>query len=219
MDAAQLKEKMQQKRDTLSDAHATRLHRAISWLQCAQQQAGEPDVQFISLWIAFNACYGVAEEKLQSLAEREMFQRFIYKLVKQDSQKLIYNALWEKYSGPVKALIKNPYVYQPFWLAQRDSEAADWQVRFDKSSVAALNALSRQHVPELLGIVLDRLYVLRNQIMHGGATFRSSVNRTQVRDGCHLLNHLLPIIVDLMLEAAQEDWGDIYYPVVNIQTP
>ena len=214
--AAELKEQMQSKRDVLSDAHATRLHRAISWLGCAAAQQQEADLQFISLWVGFNACYGVAEEKLQTLAERELFQRFIYKLVKHDKQQQIYNALWEKYSGPVKALIKNPYVYQPFWLAQRDASAADWRERFEKSSVAALNALSRQQVGELLCIVLDRLYVLRNQIMHGGATFRSSVNRSQVQDGCHLLGHLLPIIISIMLQADNEDWGDIYYPVVNI---
>jgi hypothetical protein len=216
--AAELKQDMQQKRETLSDAHATRLHRAISWLSCAEQQAAEADLQFISLWISFNACYGVAEEKLQSLAERDMFQRFIYKLVKHDQQKAIYTALWETYSGPVKALIKNPYVFQPFWLAQRGdgNMCEEWRNRFDKSSVAALNALSRQQVAELLSIVLDRLYVLRNQIMHGGATFKSSVNREQVNDGCRMLKHLLPIIINIMLNADDEDWGEIYYPVVSV---
>lgn len=216
--AAELKQYMQQKREILTDAHATRLHRAISWLNCAEQQAAEADLQFISLWIGFNACYGVAEEKLQSLAEREMFQHFISKLVKHDQSKAIYTTLWETYSGPVKALIKNPYVFQPFWLAQRgDVQMADeWRSRFDQSSVAALNALSRQQVAELLGIVLDRLYVLRNQIMQGGATFQSSVNRAQVQDGCRMLNHLLPIIIHIMLNAADENWGEIYYPVVSI---
>lgn len=35
----------------------------------------------------------------------------------------------------------------------------------------------------VLMILFDRLYVLRNQIIHGGATWNSSVNRDQVRDG------------------------------------
>ena len=33
------------------------------------------------------------------------------------------------------------------------------------------------------GFVFDRLYVLRNQLVHGGSTWNSGINRTQVRDG------------------------------------
>ncbi|WP_425067816.1 hypothetical protein [Reyranella sp.] len=38
--------------------------------------------------------------------------------------------------------------------------------------------------------ILDRLYVLRNQLLHGGATWNSSVNRSQVRDGAAVLSRL-----------------------------
>jgi hypothetical protein len=33
-----------------------RLHRSISWLSAAEKQTEDPDLYFISLWIAFNAC-------------------------------------------------------------------------------------------------------------------------------------------------------------------
>ena len=41
-----------------------RLHRALSWLNRAEQLADDPDSQFIFLWIAFNAAYalGYAQE-------------------------------------------------------------------------------------------------------------------------------------------------------------
>lgn len=81
--------------------------------------------------------------------------------------------------------------------------------------MAALNSLSRQNVPELLAIVLDRLFVLRNQILHGGATYQSQLNRKQVNDGVQLLIALLPIVIEIMLSTPDEDWGDIYYPVVS----
>jgi hypothetical protein len=76
-------------------------------------------------------------------------------------------------------------------------------------------ALSKKNVNYLLRIVLDRLYVLRNQLIHGGATYKSSVNRAQVRDGGNLLMSLLPVIVEMMMVHSKEDWGKIYFPVVG----
>jgi hypothetical protein len=142
--------------------------------------------------------------------------RFVEKLVKHDTEKKIYAILWETYSGPVKALIKNPFVFHGFWVAKRhDKNDESWQDEFNRLSVSALNSLSRQQVPELLSIVLDRLFVLRNQLLHGGATYKSQVNREQVKDGADLLGALMPTVVEIMLNAPEEDWGEIYYPVIK----
>jgi hypothetical protein len=211
-----LKATLREKRDHMSQAHATRLHRALSWLACAAKQEDDADLQFISLWVSFNACYAVDEGGSESLAERFAFQRFVEKITQLDTHKYIYACLWQTYSGPVKALIKNPYVYHGYWAAKRlDVQNDEWAKGFDQSSVAALNCLSRQNVPELLAIVLDRLFVLRNQILHGGATYQSQLNREQVNDGVQLLIALLPIVIEIMLSTPDEDWGDIYYPVVS----
>ena len=67
----------------------------------------------------------------------------------------------------------------------------------------------------MLGVVLDRLYVLRNQLMHGGATWNSKVNRQQVKDGCSIMMTLMPAIIETMMGAKDEDWGEIFYPVVS----
>lgn len=211
-----LKATLREKRVHMSQAHATRLHRALSWLACAAKQEDDADLQFISLWISFNACYAVDEWGSESLAERFAFQRFVEKITQLDTHKHIYSCLWQTYSGPVKALIKNPYVYHDYWAAKcLDVQNDEWAKGFAQSSVAALNSLSRQNVPELLAIVLDRLFVLRNQILHGGATYQSQLNRKQVNDGVQLLIALLPIVIEIMLSTPDEDWGDIYYPVVS----
>ena len=67
----------------------------------------------------------------------------------------------------------------------------------------------------ILSILFDRLYVLRNQLVHGGATWNSDVNRDQVRDGASLLGCLLPIFVDLMMDNPQHEWPMPNYPVVD----
>ena len=212
----QLKASLRESRSKLPEMQATRLHRALSWLGCASEQTNNIDLQLISLWVSFNALYAVDEGGSESLAEKFAFLRFVDKLVKHDQGKQIYALLWETYSGPVKALIKNPYVYHGFWVAKRkDINDDGWKAQFDQLSVSALNNLSRQQVPELLSIVLDRLFVLRNQLLHGGATYKSQVNREQVNDGAMLLGSLVPIMIEVMLNSPDEDWGEIYYPVVS----
>lgn len=206
-------------RDDLRKSHAVRLHRAISWLKCASQQRDNPDLRFVSLWVAFNACYANGEDVDKNLGERDAFRTFVGKLVKHDANRCIYDLLWEKFSGPVKALIENRYVFQPFWEGQRSlaqgNGDAQWSQRFERHKKNALQYLAHARVTLLLAEVLDRLYVLRNQVMHGGATFGSRINRVQVRDGCNMLAMLMPVLVDIMLDAKDEDWGAIHYPVVD----
>jgi hypothetical protein len=52
-------------------------------------------------------------------------------------------------------------------------------------------------------------------MMHGGATYKSKVNRAQVKDAVNILKLFIPIIIDIMIENRNEDWGEIYYPVVG----
>jgi hypothetical protein len=198
------------------DALTLRLHRAISWLDVALEQQ-DSDQRFINLSIAFSACYQLAPGSVafdNTAAEQNRFGEFAKMLTSCDSEKKLFDLLWHKYSGPVKSLIKNPYVYALFWQAQRDPNL-DWRSAFDASSVAALNALSRKLVPELLAIVLERLFVLRSQVFYGGATYKSQLNREQLQDAVALLEDLLPVIIHLMLENPNLDWGENIYPPIS----
>jgi hypothetical protein len=207
----ELKQNLRAHREDFTQVHSTRLHRSLSWLKAAddQLQAGNVDQGFINLWISFSACFYIEGE--------ESIAPFIEKLVALDDQQRIYACLWNEYSGSVKALIKNPYVFAEFWQTQRlkDEHAeSTWRISFDQSSVEALNCLSRKKVAPLFSIVLDRLYVLRNQVLQGGATYQSQVNREQVGDGVTLLSNIMPIIISIMLNSSEEDWGNIAYPVI-----
>jgi len=209
-----LKQRLRDQRDLLNELQSTRLHRALSWLLAAEQHQKDDDLRFICSWISFSACCYVEESGDFPLEEQQPFQQFIQQLVALDKNERIYDCLWHQFSGPVKALIKNPYVFSPFWESQRRGNDY-WKAAFDQSSVAALNFLSRKKVPELLGIVLDRLYVLHNQVVRGGATYQSRVNREQVIDGGDLLEALMPVIIDIMLTHNDHGWGELAYPVVN----
>lgn len=221
-DHEELKNALRAKRASMSENHGTRLHRAISWLKCASEQADNPDLQFISLWVSFNACYSSDNDGASELSQREEFMQFVRRLARHDAKKSIYECLWEKYSGPVRLLIDNYYVYAPFWSFQQrqmhatgELDATEWRNGFEHTVRTALACLGDADVPGLLSIVLSRLYVLRNQLMHGGATYKSKINRRQVRDGANLLTALMPVIIRIMLAAPEEEWGVISWPVTK----
>lgn len=209
---SQLKQQVLDISDQADQNHTIRLHRAVSWYKAAVN-AEVDDIGFINLWISFHACHFVDDENI-GLSDQSSFREYIEKVVEFDHKGDLYRCLWQRYSGPVKALIKNPYVFSPFWQSQRTG-SNDWQKSFEISSVAALNALSRGNVKDLLIIVLDRLYVLKQQVLQGGATYLSKVNRDQIQDGSKILLELIPIFIEIMLVNYNDDWGDLAYPVIN----
>ena len=110
----------------------------------------------------------------------------------------------------------NRYVYHPFWQHQNGAPGyEDWEHKLERGRIAINHALREHDTVRILSILFDRLYVLRNQLVHGGATWNSDVNRDQVRDGASLLGCLLPIFVDLMMDNPQHEWPMPNYPVVD----
>lgn len=212
--ASYLKEKLRELYEIESENDIIRLHRAISWVKCAEE-TNNTDLKFITLWIAFNACYADNDNHDMSLTEKKRFKDFISRLVMLDKEERFFKLLWFKFSGPVRLLIDNKFAYKQFWDAQR-GEKVDWERLFKQSKIDSRNYLAHQQVAELLGLVLDRLYTVRNQLIHGGATYNSKVNRSQVKDASQILEFLLPIIIDIMLTNIDEDWGVINYPVIKV---
>ena len=201
------------KQTIITEILTIRIHRAISWLKSAEKQEGNLDMKFVSLWVSFNACYAVDINGLSSKSEKAKLRDFTSSLVEFDRTRL-YNLFWEKFSGPVKVLIENKFVFEKFWEYTR-GESDDYQLAFDKSITHATNCLSKQNIEGLLEVVLERLYTLRNQLIHGGATYNSKLNRAQLRDACNIMQLLVPIIIDIMLENGDHNWGEIAYPVVK----
>lgn len=195
---------------------ALRLHRALSWLNRAEQLADDADTEFILLWIAFNAAYATEIDERYRLSEQSHFREFVGKLISLDKQKRFQTLVWTEFSGSIRVLLDNPYVFHDFWSHHRgEIEAAEWQRRFEAAKKAAHQAMSRMDTETVLVISLSRIYVLRNQLMHGGATWNSSVNRDQVRDCGRLLAKLVPLILEVMLDNPDALWGDACFPVIE----
>lgn len=71
-----LKERHRLERDQQHPNLSLRIHRALSWLNRAEQ-ADDADGRFIFLWIAFNAAYATDIDEQRRLSEQETFKAFL----------------------------------------------------------------------------------------------------------------------------------------------
>jgi hypothetical protein len=89
-----------------------------------------------------------------------------------DTGKRIHQLLFQRYTGPIRTLVDNRYLFEPFWRAVRDHDSSGrWEGAFNDAKKAAMFAATGSDTLKLVSIVMDRLYVLRNQLVHGGATY------------------------------------------------
>ena len=96
------------------DKFGLRIHRALSWLARAELCENDDDARFIFLWIALNSA---SADEIQRLGatEQSVLDQFLNRLVSLDRQNLLYELVWTKFAGPVRLLLDNQFVFQPFW--------------------------------------------------------------------------------------------------------
>lgn len=208
-------------RDACSESLRLRIHRALSWLKQGYSENDDEiqednlDFRFISLWIAFNAAYANEINERIFAADKSDFRHFLQNVCALDSEKQIYHLLWQTFSGSIRIFLNNRFVFQPFWDFHNGKiTEAEWYQRFQIAQKNAHQALSQQDTEKLLLILFDRLYTLRNQLIHGGATFNSYANRRQLADACCILSRFIPIILNIMLNHADQNWGKPFYPFI-----
>jgi len=211
----ELKARQRAERDGHDENLGLRVHRALSWLKRAEL-ADDPDGRFIFLWVAFNAAYANEIDGEKGRTQQQAFFQFLQKLQELDDNGLLDRLVWQEFTRSIRLLLDNRYVFASFWEWQKGNlDEATWEERFSKGKADANRALARQNTANVLAIVLRRTYVLRNQIVHGGATWNSQVNRAQVNDCVQLLGQLVPTVVEIMMNHPNTLWGDASYPVVR----
>ena len=83
-----LKQRHRQVRDGHPASLTLRVHRALSWLNRAEQ-AEDVDGKFIFLWIAFNAAYAQELDDNDRTSDKATFKAFLQKLCDLDASKRI----------------------------------------------------------------------------------------------------------------------------------
>ena len=200
-----------------------RIRRAESWWRRSVETSSDTD-KFIFLWIAFNAAYGVEAplaDPAMRIGESEKFRAFCEEVVRRDDHNILHDLLLNTYSGPVRVLLNNHFVYEPFWKwVSGIPQAAFWETQFRKENNRAFGAVMRGETSVVLKVVLSRLYTLRNQIFHGGATYATGWGQDQVRDGSSIMASIVPAIIAVMRADIERNpdsdvWGKVAYPRVG----
>ena len=141
---------------------------------------------------------------------------FLRKLVKLDVEKGLHSIIWNEYPSSIRVLLNNKYVFQPYWEYQKGMIPKErWEEKFRDRKKRTNRSLQRSDTLQILADILEPLWTLRNQLIHGGATWDGDLNRPQVKDGANILGLLVPLITHLMMNNYREPWGELLYPVLG----
>ena len=210
---SELKEIHRERRENFKEEFSLRIHRGLSWVQRAEKELEDPDASFIFYWIAFNSIYADIDAK--EAPEKSKFNNFFNQILKLDDGKKVYSLLWIRFHDEIKSLLNNQFIFQPFWWHMIDKSAPNWEDSFNKANKRVEHALREQNSHVIISILMERLYVLRNQLIHGGSTWNSGKNRDQVVDGNKFLKDFVPCLLEIMLKNPNENWGDNNYPILR----
>lgn len=188
-----------------------RLHRAFSWMERAEKvrDDADADVALLCRWIALNALYGRWNaEALEPEQDRRCWQRFYGRLVTLDRSDHLGTMLTRE-RELVLSVLEDAYLSRYFW--QSPSSAAANRSRELRAEAAGW--YRQRNWSPVLDRLLDRIYLLRCQLVHGAATFGSRLNRTSLQRCNRMLEHLLAAMVSVVIDhGADEDWGLMCYP-------
>ena len=206
--AAALKTKWESSSSEERTDFNTRMRRAISWLERAEGEPGDRDAEFIFYWIAFNAAYGG-----DGYTEKRAFKNYFGKILAQGAGKSVLDTIERQCPDAIASFKDNEYVFPDFWTedTHQATKPCEWEPLKISSNHKIDQGIKHGNVQDVLEELFDRLYVLRNQLLHGGATWQSSVNRLQVVNGAAIMRLLVPYFVDIMLDNPDADWGVPYY--------
>ena len=199
-----------------NEHHEHRMRRAKSWHE-QSKKAESDEEKFICLWIAFNAAYGGEPGNNPNENEATRISDFLGKIIHHDKQKekKINDTLNKKYKQ-IEELLDNKYIFRDFWKHVRgELEDSDWEDEFNRKNKEVWEDFREGNVLNVFKEVFWRLYQLRNQVFHGGVTFKKGIGRSQLKQGCHIMEDIVPIVLQVMEENFNTDWGKIAYPRVK----
>lgn len=204
--------------------NAVRMHRAISWLRCwekCRKISSSPDEQFVFLWIAFNAAYAAYANPDH---ESEKIQKFLNSVIKRDGNNSLAKII-DSHRDDFSKINDNEYLLREYWRTRTREGLANVRSKkggiLDKS-LTAQNALrvtkqTKAKTNLVLTLTFARLYILRNQVLHGAATHGGDFNRSSIEPGTPILGACVPAFLKIMLDAMRKQpaikvWGKVEYP-------
>lgn len=189
-----------------------RVHRSLSWFERALEldPQTQPDGRLLYAWIAFSSLYGTWDSAAgYPLRDSECRKAFVDMLFGIDRAGLLGERI-AALEPDVLWLLENKFLDPRFW---KDPEKPG-NIRAKYHLAQRLYGEGRWG--EIAEHTLDRIAVLRGQIVHGAATRGSSLNRESLNRCRAVLEALLPVVLQLIIEhRADDDWPPLCYPPIH----
>lgn len=199
-----------------SERFNLRMQRSLSWLKKAVLMDEDKDLQFLSFWIAFNAIHA---EDVESKSQQKLhIRQFLEMLDQQDDAQKIAQIIWEKLSVPIQTLLDNPYSFQDYWDYRNQVISQNtWKANFDNEKKFIQHVIEAKDLSEILAAILHRMYTVKQQILQGGYSYNSGVNRQLIHQCCEIWGVLIPTILELLIKNAKQ-WHFLkpHYPLIHV---
>ena len=189
-----------------------RVHRSLSWFERASELNEEehPDGRLLYAWIALSSLYGGWDEQSGYPArDSESRQAFVEMLLRIDGGGLLAETI-TALEADILWVLDNKFLDPRFW--KNPQQPGNVHAKYHR----AVRLYHDKNWAAILEYTLERLAVLRGQIVHGAATRGSKLNRESL-DRCRtVLESLLPVVLQLVIEnRADDDWAPLCYPPVK----
>jgi len=194
-----------------------RFHRACSWLAESELliDRQEYDSALIHQWIGFNALYSRWDAVRQEpLLDRQTWTEFLRRIVALDRDSLFSDFL-QDHKPQLFQLLENGYLTKYFW---RDPHAAN-SSRAGNGVFKARDYYLAGKWHLILEEILDRVYLLRCQLMHGAASRNSKLNREALSQCVATMDEFLKLVLFVWTQTGyDQDWGLLCYPPITSPT-
>jgi hypothetical protein len=187
-----------------------RVHRSLSWLKRAGQfDAKQPEAKFLFMWISLNSLYSRwSPEKNAPDIDGRARKDFLAKVCALDKGVILERLRQSR--GLVKKLLSDPFLAEVFWRDPQHPKAKGWAT--EDSNYLDRNLKSGE-VVRVLGQVVDRMFVLRGQIVHGASTGGSKLNRKTLNYCLLMLEIIVPVMQQIVIDhGCNDDWAALCYP-------
>ncbi len=208
-------------------SNMVRIQRALSWLSRERElKQNDPDITFILHWIAFEALYGTDDEIYQQKKNHtaDQIMNFVNSLeIREDDRLRLVTTVRQVWESVIH-LFENQFIDPECWSRyyQGTTKAGRKHNPFAKKSEPIRKSVLKdpQQFDQFLKKMFSRLYLLRNQLFHGNASYKGgseSQRSDQINHGSKVMYQLIPVVIRIMLDALEhypekEGWGKIPYP-------
>lgn len=170
------------------------------------------DMALLSQWIAFNSLYGQWDPVRQEpLPDRDCWRRFLSRILAMDASSHVADMLRDQ-RKLVMLILDDEYLSGYFWQEPTSKRAGQSK----KAKYDAQTWYIEGNWTMISDRVLDRIYLMRCQLVHGAATHHSQLNRAALHRCSQMLGkYLLAIMTVFIDHGADHDWGVMCYPPLS----